>query len=628
MCGIAGFVNFSGHNKDEARALIRRMTDTMLHRGPDDQGFFVDDHVALGHRRLSIIDRSGGRQPMGTSDGMVHIVFNGEIYNFLQIRVELEALGHRFYTRSDTETILLAYVEWGDHCVEKLNGMFAFAIWDSRKKNLFLARDRVGKKPLYYYTDGQTFSFASELKALLAGELCPTKINPESLDCYFTFGYIPAPRVIFQGVKKLLAAHTLSVSRDGLQERRYWSLRFGLQTADSLDEAAEKFIFLLDQAVSCRLISEVPLGAFLSGGLDSSLVVSSMCRSLERAVLTNSIGFGDKEYDELPIARSVAEYLNTDHNEFVVEPKAAEVIEKIAWYCDEPFADSSAVPTWYVCQMAKENVTVALSGDGGDEGFGGYTFRYLPHLFESKIRQCLPRFFRGTVFGLLGTVYPSLAWLPKPLRLKTIFENLAVSDVEAFYRDLAWLRGDIRKKIYSYDFLASLRGFTPFEVVRPHYVDSDAPDSLGRSQKVDINFYMTDDVLVKVDRMSMAHSLEVRSPLLDYRILEFAACLHTKLKVNSRQGKVLLRKAAARRLPAQVLAQPKRGFSIPAAQWLRKELKPIAEQAVFNTNSLIADVLKREELQKIWREHQLGSRDHSVFLWGLMMLGLWEKNHT
>ena len=627
MCGIAGFVNFSGHNKDEARALIRQMTDTMIHRGPDDDGFFVDDHVALGHRRLSIIDRSGGRQPMGTSDGMVHIVFNGEIYNFLQIRAELEILGHRFYSNSDTETILLSYLAWGDHCVEKLNGMFAFAIWDRRKRNLFLGRDRVGKKPLYYHNDGQIFSFASELKALRAGGLCSSEIDPEALDCYFTLGYIPAPRVVFKRVKKLRPAHTLSVSRNGLRERRYWALSFHHQTHYSLDQAGERLDDLLNQAVSCRLMSEVPLGAFLSGGLDSTLVVSSMSRNMARPVLTNSIGFGNKEYNELPIARSVAEYLGTDHHEFVVEPEAVEVIEKIAWYFDEPFADSSAIPTWYVCKIAKGNVTVVLSGDGGDEGFGGYTFRYIPHLCESKFRQSLPSLFRGPLFGLLGAIYPGSARLPKPLRLKTIFENLAVSDVEAFYRDLAWLRTDVRARLYAEDFLDSLRGFSPFEVVGPYYAKSDAADPLGRSQAADINVYMTDDVLVKVDRMSMAHSLEVRSPLLDHRILEFAAGLPTKLKIARRQGKIALRKLAADRLPAQVLAQPKRGFSIPAANWLKQELKPMAEQAIFGNNSLITDLLKRDELRKIWLEHQLGIRDHHVFLWGLMMLGLWEKNY-
>jgi len=394
-----------------------------------------------------------------------------------------------------------------------------------------------------------------------------------------------------------------------------------------MDDAADEFESLLDEAVKCRLMSEVPLGAFLSGGLDSPLVVSSMARIGNGTVLSNSIGFDDKYLNELPAARAVAEYLHTDHREFFVRPDAADVLEKIAWHFDEPFADSSAIPTWYVCKMARENVTVALSGDGGDESFGGYTFRYIPHVLESRIRQILPVSVRGLVFGPLGAIYPGSAWLPKPLRLKTIFENLAVSDEEAFYRDLAWLRADTRQAVYSPDFMNSLQGFTPFETVRPFYAGSDAIDTLGRSQFTDINFYMTDDVLVKVDRMSMAHALEVRSPLLDHRIVEFAARLPGRLKIDNKLGKLLLRRVAERRLPAEIINQPKRGFSIPADRWLRQELKLPAAEVIFSSDSIISDVLRREQLQEIWDRHQAGSRDHSVFLWGLMMLGLWENIH-
>jgi asparagine synthase (glutamine-hydrolysing) len=626
MCGIAGLVNFEGHRSDDARVRIKRMTDVLIHRGPDEEGFFVDNHAALGHRRLSIIDLASGKQPMDALDGKVQIVFNGEIYNFLEVRAELEARGHRFARRSDTEVILMAYLEWGEQCVEKLNGMFAFAIWDLRKKILFVGRDRVGKKPLYYFSDGPVFAFASELKALWAAGFGPGKIDPEALDCYFTFGYVPAPKTIHQNFKKLRPAHTIMVTENGIRENRYWSLSFGDPVEQSMDDAADEFEGLLDEAVKCRLMSEVPLGAFLSGGLDSPLVVSSMARTGNGSVLSNSIGFDDAQLNELPAARAVAVHLRTDHREFLVRPDALGVLKKIAWHFDEPFADSSAVPTWYVCKMARENVTVALSGDGGDESFGGYTFRYIPHAFESRIRQIFPASFRSLVFGPLGAVYPGSAWLPKPLRVKTIFENLAVSDAEAFYRDLAWLRADTRQAVYSPDFMNSLNGFTPFEMVRPFYAGSDARDALGRSQFTDINFYLTDDVLVKVDRMSMAHALEVRSPLLDHRIIEFAARLPGRLKIDNKLGKLLLRRVAERRLPAEVLNQPKRGFSIPADRWLRNELKPLAGQAIFNS-SIVTDVLMRGRLQKIWDQHQLGVRDHSVFLWGLMMLGLWEDVH-
>ncbi|MFH0781443.1 MAG: asparagine synthase (glutamine-hydrolyzing), partial [Pseudomonadota bacterium] len=383
MCGITGFFNIADHDRETARSTIKQMTDTLIYRGPDEEGYYVDDNVALGHRRLSIIDLSSGQQPMSTQSGRYQIVFNGEIYNYQEINAELSNLGHTFQTRSDTETILLAYVQWGGECVSRLNGMFAFAIWDKSENNLFLARDRVGKKPVYYHWNGQIFSFASELKALRSVQLCPGEIDYKALDCYYTFGYIPSPRTIYQDTCKLEPAHTLLVTRHGLEKRRYWQLTFSPRQDLTLDEATEEFEALLDEATKCRLMSEVPLGAFLSGGLDSTLVVSSMAKNMRAPVLTNSIGFGEKEFNELPLAKLVADHLRTNHKEFTLEPKAAEILADIAWHFDEPFADSSAVPTWYVCKMAKQNVTVVLSGDGGDESFGGYTFRYLPHMYES-----------------------------------------------------------------------------------------------------------------------------------------------------------------------------------------------------------------------------------------------------
>lgn len=625
MCGITGIINFECHDKSEATARIKRMADTLIHRGPDEEGYYVDDFAALGHRRLSIIDLANGQQPMAAIGGQIQIVFNGEIYNFLEIRAELEIRGYQFHTRCDTEVILLAYVEWGENCVEKLNGMFAFAIWDVRHKQLLLARDRVGKKPLYYYHDGQTLAFASELKALRAGNLCPNRIDQRALDCYFSFGYIPAPQTIFQAVKKLPAARYMVVSENDLRERQYWHLSFANPMGRTMEDAADELEVLLDDAVKCRLTSEVPLGVFLSGGLDSPLVVSSMARVMNLPVITNTIGFDDKGFNELPAAKVVAEYFKTDHHEFVVKPQMTEILSKIAWHFDEPFADSSAIPTWYVCQMAKKNVTVALSGDGGDESFGGYTFRYIPHLFESKIRAFLPAWLRRLLFGGLGSTWPGSARLPKPLRLKTIFENLSVGDAEAFYQDLIWLRGDIREELYTPDFKASLEGFTPMEAVYPLYVRSDAEDALGRAMFTDIHFFMTDDVLVKVDRMSMAHSLEVRSPLLDYRVIEFAAKLPASIKTNLKRGKLILRELASRRLPLGIQKKPKIGFSIPAASWLRNELRSMCEELIFNQNLLVSDYLQEPKVKQLWQEHQANYMDHSVFLWGLMMLSLWEK---
>jgi asparagine synthase (glutamine-hydrolysing) len=626
MCGIAGFVDFSGHERGSAEQRLRAMNQALLHRGPDEGGVYLDANAALGHRRLAIIDLSGGQQPMSAAEGRLQIVFNGEIYNFAETRAQLRAAGLAFRTNSDTEVILNAYLHWGEQCVEHLHGMFAFAIWDSRERTLFLARDRLGKKPLYYYRNGPLFAFASELKALRAGHLIPDELDPESLDCYFTFGYIPSPRTIYKNVRKLPAARTLLVSAAGERSPKpYWNLSFANPVPRTLDEAVEEFEPLLDEAVRCRLVGEVPLGAFLSGGVDSSLVVSSMARLSGQPVITNSIGFDDAKYNELEAAKLIAGHLRTNHHEFVVKPRAADVLPRIAWHFDEPIADSSAVPTWYVCEMARRTVTVALSGDGGDEAFGGYTFRYRPHMLEARIRAALPAALRAPFFGALGAAWPASARLPQPLRLKTIFENLAVGDAEAFYRDLIWLRGDARQKIYGGDFLGSLNGFTPMETVYPLYSGSDAPDALGRSQYTDINFYMTDDVLAKVDRMSMAHSLEVRAPLMDHRVFEFAARLPAHLKIDGKRGKVVLRELAARRLPDEITRLPKRGFSIPAAQWLRTELKPMAESLILDRNGIVANLLDRGQIERTWREHQSGSRDHNVFLWGLMMLGLWEQ---
>ena len=624
MCGIAGFVDFSGIDRDSARLRLNGMTDAIIHRGPDEEGAYLDGYAALGHRRLSIIDLGSGQQPMGAADGRVQIVFNGEIYNFREIRKELGACGYRFRTQSDTEVILNGYLEWGERCVARLQGMFAVAIWDARKRTLLLARDRVGKKPLYYWRAGALFAFASELKALRAGGLCPDGIDAEALDCYFTLGYIPAPRTIHAGVRKLQAAHSMTILESSQTERRYWSLSVANPRERSLAEAAEEFEPLLDDAVKCRLISDVPLGAFLSGGLDSSLVVSSMSKVLGQPILTNAIGFEDRRFNELPVAAAVAAHLKCRHREFVVQPDAARIIHRIAWHFDEPLADPSAVPTWYVCEMARRHVTVALSGDGGDESFGGYTFRYLPHLFEARLRARLPVALRRALFGSLGAVWPASARLPRPLRVKSILENLAVGDAQAFFRDLAWLRSDARNALYSAAFKETLKGFSPMETVEPYYSGSDAANALSRAQYADINVYMTDDVLVKVDRMSMAHALEVRSPLLDHRIIEFADGLPTGLKLNVRRGKLVLRELASRRFPSGLLDHPKRGFSIPAARWLREDLRPMAEQAIFRPDGILAEVLDLTRVRLMWHEHLSGARDHSAFVWGLMMLGLWE----
>jgi asparagine synthase (glutamine-hydrolysing) len=626
MCGIAGFVNFEGHDKTTAADRVRMMADVIAHRGPDAGGYYVDQRVALGHRRLSIIDVTHGQQPMSVRDGRVQIIYNGEVYNFQELRAELELAGYRFQTNSDTEVVLWAYCEWGASCVTRFNGMFALAIWDRDKQQLFLARDRVGKKPIYFVEDGSTFAFASELKALRAGKFTTGGLDNKALDCYLTMGYVPSPMTIYSSVRKLRPAHSMTITAAGVRQERYWNLSFPEPRDFTLAEAKEEFEPLFQNAVDIRLVSEVPLGAFLSGGIDSSLVVSAMAKSLDRPVKTHTIDFDDSSYSEKHVAKAIAEHLGTEHHEFTVQPNAADVLEKIAWHFDEPFADSSALPTWYVCEMTRKSVTVALSGDGGDEGFGGYTFRYLPHVFESAWRRRLPPALRTLIFSPLGAVWPASARLPRALRLKSILQNLATSDSRAFFRDMTWLQEDARASIYRQEFSESLKGFTPLETVAPYYAGCDSGDALARSQYTDVNVYMTDDVLVKVDRMSMAHSLEVRAPLLDYRVLEFAARLPREHKLRLREGKVLLRTMAADRLPEKVRSMPKRGFSIPAAEWLRTDLRGIVEDVVLNRHGLIMEKLNADGVRSMWRQHQQGQRDHSVFLWGLMMLALWENS--
>jgi asparagine synthase (glutamine-hydrolysing) len=623
MCGIAGFVDFEGHGRDDAMRQVRSMTDVIRHRGPDADGFFVDGTVALGHRRLSIIDLAGGHQPMGAADGRVQIAFNGEIYNFRELRRELEQRGHAFSTSSDTEVILQAYLAWGERCLERMDGMFAFALWDARHRRLLLARDRVGEKPLYWVRRGPRVAFASELKALRVAGLCPDELDPEALDAYFTLGYVPSPNTIYRGVAKLRPAHAMWIGSDGVREWRYWSLEFSRVRRISVDEAAEELGALIDTSVRQRMVSEVPLGAFLSGGLDSSLVVESMSRQSGQPVITNTIGFGDPDVNETGVAAITAAGLGTDHHAEQVTPRALDVLPRIAWHFDEPLADSSAIPTWYVCEMARRQVTVALSGDGGDEAFGGYTFRYLPHAHEARIRAAVPLPIRTVAFGLAARIWPASRKLPRPLRLKTILGNLAVSDAEAFYRDLAWLRDETRRSVYAPHFMDRLRGYTAREAVIPLYKSSDAPDAVGRAQHTDVQLYMTDDVLAKVDRISMAHSLEVRCPLLDPAILQFGASLPAEVRMRGGKGKLPMRRLAERRLPREVVDMPKRGFAIPAARWLREELRPMVETLVLGHGSPVHQWLDPGALRTIWGEHLSGNRDHSVFLWGAMMLALW-----
>jgi len=621
MCGIAGIFNFRTQEPVSPR-LLKVMTDTLVHRGPDDEGFYVSGALGLAHRRLSIIDLESGHQPMTNEDGSVWVVFNGEIYNFLELHDDLIKKGHTFKTRSDTEVIVHLYEEQGERCFERLRGMFAIAIWDSRRRKLVLARDRVGKKPLFYFSDGCKVAFASEMKAILQVPGVSREIDPQAVSDYFSFLYIPAPKSIFKSVRKVLPGHYVVISDQGIREREYWDISFCDIEERTEEDWCESLLETFREAVRVRLISDVPLGAFLSGGIDSSAVVAAMAGFCNEPVTTCSIGFEEKEFNELGYARQIADRFATNHHERIVRPDAVGVVEKLVWHYDEPFADSSAVPTYYVSKVARERVTVALAGDGGDENFAGYR-RYYFDRRENALRAILPFAFRQPVFGALASVYPKADWAPRVFRGKATFENLARSPIEAYFRSVSALRPELKAQIIDQDLLRELAGYDSLNVLHSYYDKADTVDPLSRIQYVDIKTYLPDDILVKVDRASMAHSLEVRAPILDHKLIEFAASMPSTLKLRGTNGKYIFKKALKRVLPDSVLYRPKMGFAVPLARWFRTELKELAHNVIFSRNG--DSLLNQASVRRVWQEHQSGLRNRSTELWTLLMFRLWEQ---
>jgi asparagine synthase (glutamine-hydrolysing) len=598
------------------------MTSALSHRGPDDESFHLEGAVGLGHRRLSIIDVAGGRQPIFNEDGTQAIIFNGEIYNFTALREVLAKRGHRFETRSDTEVILHAYEEYGEKCVQHLRGMFAFAIWDSRKQQLFLARDRVGIKPLYYYWDGQQFLFASEMKAILQEPTVQREIDPCAVDDYLTYLYIPAPKTIFQRIRKLRPGYTLTVSARGLEEREYWDLIF--EPKAGLGEAActAGLLEKLRESVSIHLMSEVPLGAFLSGGVDSSAVVGLMAGLLDQPVNTASIGFREAGFDELPYARIAAERFQAHAHERTVEANAAEILDDLVWYFDEPFADSSMVPTYYVSQVARERVTVCLSGDGGDENFAGYR-RYRFDVLENRIRAMLPASLRGPLFGTMGRLYPKADWLPQVFRAKTLLTNLALSPERAYFHTMSCFTPAMKQRLYRGTMQKAVAGYDPFSVMKAYFDRTADWEPLSRLQYVDIKTYLVDDILTKVDRASMAHSLEVRVPLLDHEVIEYAASLPAHYKLRRGEGKYLFKRALSQIIPPEILSRPKMGFCLPLADWFRGDLKGLFERRIFSPAAFIGGLFDPAAIQRWWEQHQRGTRDYAPHLWALLVLECW-----
>ena len=620
MCGITGIFDTQGAS-EISRVLLEGMNETQFHRGPDEGGLHLEPGVGLGHRRLSIIDLSTGQQPLFNEDGSVVVVFNGEIYNFQELVPELEALGHTFRTHSDTEVIVHAWEAWGTACVTRFRGMFAFALWDRAQQTLFVARDRFGVKPLYYaFLDGGEFVFGSELKSLLAHPALPRDIDPLAVEEYFAYGYVPEPRTIFRRVEKLPPGFTLTLMRGqpSALPRQYWDMPFAPVAVTDEADAANELVARMQESIRLRMIADVPLGAFLSGGVDSSAVVAMMATQSETPVNTCSIGFDDPAFDEVGYAQQVADRYRTRHHVETVAADDFSLVGQLAQVYDEPYADSSALPTYRVCELARKHVKVALSGDGGDEHFAGYR-RYRWFRYEERMRMALPLALRRPLFGALGSLYPKADWAPKVFRAKTTFEALARDTVAGYFHGVSLLSDAQRRALFSPAFRRELQGYQAVEVLRRHAEVAPTDDPLSLVQYLDIKTYLVGDILTKVDRASMAHALEVREPLLDHELMGWVSGLPVGLKLNGNEGKYLLKRALEPYLPHDVLYRRKMGFSVPLAAWFRGPLAATIRGVVLGERLASTGLFNQAYLREVVEAHQSGRRDYSVILWTVLM---------
>lgn len=622
MCGIVGIFDTVGPRAID-RVALTRMNESQFHRGPVEGGLHVEDGLGFGHRRLSIIDLESGQQPLFNEDESVVVVFNGEIYNFLELMEELLALGHVFKTRCDTEVIVHAWEQWGEECVPRLRGMFSFAIWDRNQKTLFIARDRLGIKPLFYalLPDGQ-FIFGSELKSLLTFPALPRDLDPCAVEEYFAYGYVPEPRTIYVAAKKVRPGYTMRLQQGSqhIEHKQYWDVPFTPMAAASEAEVSEELITRLREAVDSHLIADVPLGAFLSGGVDSSAIVAMMAelgRGNER-VTTSSIGFENREYDESTFAAQVAAKYNTRHTMETVDADDISLVDNLASLYDEPYSDSSAIPTYRVCELARKHVTVALSGDGGDENFAGYR-RYRYAMAEESVRSAFPSALRVPVFGTLGKIYPKADWAPRMFRAKTTFESLARDTVEGYFHGVALMPDRVREQLFSDRFRRGLNGYRAVDVMRGYADRTPTDDPLSLIQYLDMKTYLPGDILTKVDRASMAHALEVRVPLLDHKFVEWVSGLPPTIKLKGGEGKYIFKKALTPYLPDDILYRAKRGFSIPLADWFRGPLRERVREAVLSPMLLDTGFFNEPYLRHMIDSHETGVKDYSVSLWSLLM---------
>jgi asparagine synthase (glutamine-hydrolysing) len=627
MCGLVGIFE-TRDRREVSRQVLARMNESQFHRGPDEGGYHVEPGLGLGHRRLSIIDLATGQQPLYNEDHSVVVIFNGEIYNFQELIPELVELGHTFRTKSDTEVIVHAWEAWGEDCVKRFRGMFAFALWDRGRETLFLARDRLGVKPLFYafLPDGK-FIFGSELKSLLTHGGLRRDLDPCAIEEYFALGYVAEPRTIFSGAAKLPAAHTLTVRRGmaAAAPAEYWDVRFTLDSPLAATDACAELVERLKEAVRLRLMSEVPLGAFLSGGVDSSAVVAMMAGLSSDQVNTCSIAFSDPAFDESVHARAVADRYRTRHFSEQVESDDFDLVDELARIYDEPYADSSAIPTYRVCELSRRHVTVALSGDGGDENFGGYR-RYRLHLGEERLRSRLSLSIRRPLFGLLGHTYPKADWAPRVFRAKSTFEALALDSVDAYFHGMSILRDNMRRNLFSNAFKARLAGYNAVEVFHRHARRANTSDPLAVVQYLDLKTYLVGDINTKVDRASMAHSLEVREPLMDHQLVEWLATLPSTLKVRGNEGKYLLKEAMKPYLPADIMFRPKQGFAVPLARWFRGPLKRRVTESLLGPGLARTGMFDQRYLKHLLDSHFSNARDYSAPLWTLLMFDAFLRN--
>lgn len=620
MCGICGVVDLTAGRPVDV-GVLRRMNRALRHRGPDEEGYHEAPHVALAMCRLRVIDPAGGSQPMSNEDGSVWLVYNGEVYNFRELRSELESRGHRFRTRSDTEVVVHAYEAFGVDCVRKFRGMFAFALWDGRQQRLLLARDRLGIKPLYYWQRGDRLAFASELKSLLKLPDFPREVDPEAVDLYLTYGYVPAPWAPFRGVRKLAPGHVLVLDQAGARVQNYWDFVPAERPSRPLRESVAELRARLQDAVRSHLVSDVPVGAFLSGGLDSSTVVALMSLAGAHPVRTFSVGFREARFDELPYARQVARRYGTDHRELVVEPQVARRLPELLSHFDEPFGDSSAIATYLVAELARQHVTVVLTGDGGDEVFCGY---------EWQRRHQMVRPFHRLPFALRARA-PRLARLlpagPWRQRAAGFLADVALDPADGYLRRMTLFDGQLRRELYSSGFRAALDGHESLAPLRMWLDALPESDFRNRMLYADTHFYCPEDCLVKVDRMTMAWSLEARVPLLDHELVEFVASVPPQWKLRGVTSKYLLRRAVRDLLPPDLLRKRKQGFSVPVGPWLRGPLYPAARDLLLDTRARERGWLRPEAVERLLEAHRSGAAEHGHRLYAVWGLEIWAREY-